>query len=166
MKDNLLKILLLVYVALVLMDFGAGLLDVLVFFPNWFHDLPDSIAVAKQFNRFRNPGIFFLPITALVLLSSVAFLIAGWRTGTVRTIVFVGFLLKLAILIMTGVFIYPRIFALMGNPSLPLEAMQQIAMEMMTLVRIRAVLGAFAAFCALAALWKFMGRSTKTVELH
>lgn len=164
MKDNLLKILLFAFIALVLMDFGAGLLDVLVFFPNWFHSLPDSVAVAKQFSRFRNPGIFFLPITALVLLSGMAFLIAGWRTGPVRTLVLIGVLLKLAILLMTGVFIYPRIYALMSNNPLPLEAMQQTATEMMTLVRIRAILGAAAAFCAMTALWRFAANAPKSVE--
>jgi hypothetical protein len=165
MKRYLLALLLIVHTALVFMHFGAGLMDVLIFFPNWFHNMPDSLAAAKQFSSYRNPGMFFIPMTLLVILSGAAFAAAAWRSGSARVWVLIDIVLFAAIGVLTGAFIYPRIYAVMGDAPLTLEAMQQIAAEMTILIQVRIVIVAIAAALAAFALWRFVGSVPKPVEI-
>lgn len=166
MARYMLAILLFAHVLLMFAMIGAGTLDVMVFFPNWFHNIPDSLAVAKQFNSYRNPGMFFLPLGATITLTGVAFVLAAWTREPSRTWVLIDLVLFIAALLLTVAFIYPRISIVVGEGSelQSLEVLQQAAMEMKVLIQVRLWMMYVSAAFAVFALWRFTANVPKIVE--
>ncbi len=168
MKRYLLAILLFTHVGLVFMLLGAGVLDTYVSFPNWFHNVPDSVATARQFYSFRNPGMVFIPLLLLVILSGVGFVVAAWKVEPARIWVLVGTVLFVAIAVLNVGFIYPRIVTLVGTGSemQTLEALQAAAQEMQVLIQVRLVLTIIGTGFAVFGLWRFYANAPKPVNLE
>lgn len=167
MARYMLAILLFAHVALMFAMIGAGTLDVLVFFPNWFHNIPDSLLVAKQFNSYRNPGLFFMPLGAVVTLTGIGFVLAAWNREPSRTWVLVDVVLFIAALLLTVAFIYPRIGIVVGEGSefRTLEVLQQASMEMQVLIQVRLWMMIVSAGFAVFALWRFYVNVPKLTEV-
>jgi hypothetical protein len=164
MKRYILAILLFVHVALVFMLLGAALLDNFVNFANWFHNIPDSLTVAKQFNSFRHPGYFFIPMLLTVIVSGAAFVAAAWNhEHMARTGVLIGTVLFVVILLINLGFIYPRLMITVGDGSeaRTLEALQQASQELQVLIQVRLVVGLIGAAFAVFGLWRFYENAPK-----
>lgn len=164
MKRYILAILLFVHIALVFMLLGAGVLDTYVSFPDWFQNMPDSLAVAKQFYSFRHPGYFFIPTMLLVIISGAVFVAAAWKHEPARIWVLVATAFFVAVMLLNVGFIYPRIGTLIGEGSeaRALEALQQAAQEMQVLLQVRMVLVLIGAAFAVFGLWRFYENAPKS----
>jgi hypothetical protein len=159
----LLAILLFAHIALVFMLLGGGVLDTYVSFPNWFHNIPDSLVTAKQFYSFRHPGYFFIPVLLLVIFSGVAFVVAAWKHEPARIWVLVGTVLFVAIAVMNVGFIYPRLSMVIGEGSetRALEVLQAAAQELQVLIQVRLVLSIIGTGFAVFGLWRFYANAPK-----
>ena len=61
---------------------GAKIFDLMVLAPAWGASPPSSLALYPYGRHWPiNPGNFFQPLSAIILLASLAALIAGWKTA-------------------------------------------------------------------------------------
>jgi hypothetical protein len=72
------------FLALSLILYGALLLETFVFYPNFFHDVPRSLMVKNEFMAVRAPGDFFRPVGQVLTVLALASVIAAWRIKTAR----------------------------------------------------------------------------------
>lgn len=166
MKRYILAILLFAHIAIMFMLLGAAVLDTFVLFPNWFHNIPDSLVVAKQFNGFRNNGAFFVPMLLIEILSGVIFLVAAWKLEPARIWVLVEVVFFIAILLLNLGFIYPRLMTVIGEGSetRALEVLQQASQELQVLIQVRLAMGLIGAAFAVFGMWRFYENAPKPAD--
>jgi uncharacterized membrane protein YidH (DUF202 family) len=166
MKRYLLAILLFIHIALVFMLLGGNVLDTFVNFGNWFHNIPDSVAAARQLNSFRGPGTFYMPMMPLVILSGIGFAAAAWRDEPARIWVLVGTVLFVATVVLNLGFLAPRITTLIGEGSVlhPVETIQSAAQELQVLLQVRLVLILIGTAFSVFGLWRFYENVPKPAD--
>jgi hypothetical protein len=76
--------------------FGAIVFNTLVFYPNIFHNVPESLELTMQFLAVRGPHNFFPPFGGLVILLNILALILWWRTKHTRNLLAVSITLLIA----------------------------------------------------------------------
>lgn len=57
---------------------GTLLFDTFVLYPNIFHNVPDSLAEAKQFLRHGSPSTFFKPFGSVIVAIGVMAIVFNW----------------------------------------------------------------------------------------
>lgn len=82
---------------------GAKVFDTVVLAGAWSHDVPESLRYLPYGKDFPvNTGSFFIPVSALLLISNFGAAIAGWRTPwTYRGLLVIPALAILAALVFT-----------------------------------------------------------------
>lgn len=142
---------------LMMMVFGGAIMETFINFPNWFHDIPASLDVAKNFLQARNPGQFFQTLYPLAILTGMAFVILGWRIKPARNFILAALILSVGVEFLTFVFIYPllRIMIVEGTAVHSVEALKQTAGQFTTLNYMRMFFFLIAEVLSLIGLWKF-----------
>lgn len=145
------------YFCLMLIVLGGTIFSVMVEYPNWFADVPRSLATTRSFYAVLHPGYFFQIFGPLMLLTGIAFVIAGWRIARVRNLVGISILILVGIELLTFLYIYPRLGIMFGPDaaSHSIDLMQRAARQFTTADRIRTALMFVASAFGIAALFRF-----------
>ena len=88
---------------------GGATLEGMVYLPNWFHDVPDSLVTTRAFLAVRNPGDFFQLFVPGLLIIALLAATVGWHHRKIRWALVVGSLLLVAAELMTFALVYPNI---------------------------------------------------------
>src|SRR5829696_8281313 len=99
----------LAYFILMMIVVGGTIFATMVEYPNWFANVPTSLAATRNFYQVLHPGHFFQTFAPLFLLSTIGFLAIGWKLKPVRNLVLISFLSMLAAELLTFIYIYPRL---------------------------------------------------------
>lgn len=75
---------------------GSILFDTFVLYPNIFHDVPASLALAKDFLTYGSPGNFFPPLGSTIVLCGLVSIGFNWRNKPGVHYQLVSFVLFLA----------------------------------------------------------------------
>src|SRR5688572_33263228 len=150
-------ILLVVFFCLVMIVLGGTIFAVMVEYPNWFANVPASLEATRTFYKVLHPGYFFQTFGPLLVLSGIAFMIAGWRTGPARNFVAVAVAIFIAIELLTFLYIYPRLDIMFGPNAVSqsIGALQLAASEFTLADRARTLMVFVAAGMAVAALLRY-----------
>ena len=135
---------------------GGTIFSVMVEYPNWFADVPTSLATTRSFYAVLHPGFFFQIFGPLMMLTGIAFVIAGWRVARVRNLVIVSLAIMVAIELLTFVYIYPRLGIMFGPDaaSQSVDTVRLAASQFTTADRIRTALMFVASGFGVAALFR------------
>ena len=150
-------ILLVAFFCLVMIVLGGTIFSVMVEYPNWFANVPASLEATRTFYKVLHPGYFFQTLGPLLVLSGIAFVIAGWRTGSARNLVALAVAIFIAIELLTFLYIYPRLDIMFGPnaASQSIDALQLAASEFTLADRVRTLMCIIAAGTAVAALLRY-----------
>jgi uncharacterized membrane protein len=142
---------------LMMIVIGGTIFSVMVEYPNWFANIPSSIATTRDFYKVLHPGYFFQIFAPLALFSGIAFALVGWRVAPARNLVLISVVIMVATELLTFLYIYPRLNIMFGPDaaSNTIEVLRQAASDFTTADRIRTFLGFTAAGFSVAALMKF-----------
>ena len=145
------------FFCLMLIILGGTIFSVMVEYPNWFANVPSSLEATRNFYKVLHPGYFFQTFGPLLLLTGIAFVIAGWRIAPVRNLVAVSVLIFIAIELLTFLYIYPRLWIMFGPDAAlqTVDVMRQAASDFTFADRIRTGMGFVASGISIAALFKF-----------
>jgi hypothetical protein len=145
------------YFVLMIIIVGGTIFATMVEYPNWFANVPSSLAATRNFYQVLHPGHFFQTFAPLFLLVTIAFLVVGWRSTTVRNVVLISFVLMLAAELLTFLYIYPRLNILFAPETAghTVDVLRQTANEFTLADRIRTILGFLAGGAGVAALPRF-----------
>jgi hypothetical protein len=145
------------YLCLMLVILGGTIFSVLVEYPNWFADVPESLEATRKFYKVFHPGYFFQIFGPVSVLSGIGFIIAGWRITGARRLVVVSVVLFVGIELLTFFYIYPRLNILfvsdLGTQSL--DALRLAAQQFTIADNIRTILCFVANAFAIAAVFRF-----------
>ena len=136
---------------------GGTIFAVMVEYPNWFANIPDSLADSRTFYRALHPGYFFQVFGPLMVLSGLAFVLVGWRIAGARNLVLVTLAIFVAIELLTFLYIYPRLGIMFGPEASgqSVEVLQRAASEFTFADRIRTLMDFIASGVSIAALFRF-----------
>ena len=150
-------VLFMAYLCLMLIILGGTIFSVMVEYPNWFANVPESLEATRQFYKVLHPGYFFQIFGPLSVLAGIGFVIAGWRTAGARNLVAVSILIFVAIELLTFFYIYPRLNILflseLGTQSV--ETLRLTAKEFTVADNIRTALCFVANAFAVGAVFRF-----------
>jgi hypothetical protein len=145
------------YLCLMLIILGGTIFSVLVEYPNWFANVPESLEATRNFYKVFHPGYFFQIFGPLSVLTGIGFVIVGWRTVGARNLVAVSILLFVAIELLTFFYIYPRLNILflseLGTQSV--ETLRLTSRQFTVADNIRTVLCVVANGFAVGAVFRF-----------
>jgi hypothetical protein len=145
------------YFCLMMIVLGGTIFSVMVEYPNWFADVPTSLATTRSFYAVLHPGFFFQIFAPIMLLTGFAYVIAAWRTAQVRNLVAVSIAVMMVIEVLTFAYIYPRLQIMFGPEaaSQTIDAMRLAASQFTTADRIRTAMMFVASGFGIAALLRF-----------
>ena len=145
------------YFCLMMIVLGGTIFSVMVEYPNWFAEVPSSLAATRNFYRVLHPGYFFQTFAPLLLLTGIGFVVTSWRLAPVRNLVLISVAIMVAIELLTFFYIYPRLWVMFGPDaaSKTADAIRQAASDFTTADRIRTCMDLFASGISIAALLKF-----------
>ena len=145
-----------VYFCLTFIILGGTIFAVMVEYPNWFANVPESLEATRTFYKVLHPGYFFQIFGPLMVISGIAFIIAGWRLAPVRNLVLISVAIFIGIELLTFIYIYPRLAILFApDGSHTVEALRLAASEFTFADRIRTAMDVVASAITVAALIKF-----------
>jgi hypothetical protein len=158
--------LLLLHFSLFMMLIGVAMYETFINFPNWFAEIPASLARASAFLSVRHPGMFFQTAAPLTIVTGILFVLVGWRTGAPRNFVLTGVLLLVGLELVTFNLVYPKLRILLGRGDAagvvyPVAQLEQTAREFLTLNGWRLGVMLLAALMAALAVAKSMSVSRK-----
>jgi uncharacterized membrane protein len=150
-------ILFIAYFVLTMIVLGGTIFSVIVEYPNWFADVPSSLEATRNFYKVFHPGYFFQIFGPLILISGLAFIVAGWRIKPARNLVLVSIVIMIGIELLTFIYIYPRLTILFGPGSAThaVDLLRRTSEEFTTADRIRTFLDLIASALAVAAMFRF-----------
>jgi Domain of unknown function (DUF1772) len=136
---------------------GGTIFSVMVEYPNWFANVPSSLAATREFYQVLHPGYFFQTFGPLMVLTAIAFIVTGWRIGGARNMVAVSLVLLIAIELLTFLYIYPRLEIMFGPDSTDrsLDALRLAADQFTFADRIRTGMMFVASGFSVVALFRF-----------
>ena len=145
------------FFCLMMIILGGTIFSVMVEYPNWFADVPNSLATTRSFYAVLHPGFFFQIFGPLMLLTGIAFVIVGGRAAEVRNLVAISVAIMIAIELLTFGYIYPRLSIMFGPDaaSQSVDVMQLAASQFTTADRIRTAMMFVASGLGIAALFRF-----------
>jgi hypothetical protein len=96
--------------------FGAKLFELVVLIPAWAANPPASLSLLPYGPRWPyNPGDFFQPLSALLVIGTVGALVSGWRTSrTYKAWLWASLISLLLIWLATPTLFWPMIRDLYG----------------------------------------------------
>lgn len=149
-KLNIAMALLLVQIAAAMIIFGAALFIAFVIYPNWFHDVPRSLEIGREFFVVKNFGGLSRPLVSLFALAGFGFLLFGWRAKSARYWILSSVLLGAAVEMAASKFFQPRLEIMSQSTALHSAAyLQQVVQELQAAYWLK--LGAM--FVAVALSW-------------
>lgn len=161
---NLQTYLFVAFFSLVMVLLGGTIFSVMVEYPNWFADVPASLATTRDFYRVLHPGYFFQTIGPLTLLTGIAFVAVGWSSSKVRNLVLVSLALLVAAELLTFIYIYPRLNMLFLELDIhKAETLKQAAAEFTFADRIRTGLGVLGSAFAVSALVRLLRKTGEAI---
>jgi hypothetical protein len=150
--------LVLAYLWVLMIFFGAIVFETVVVYPDIFHDVPRSFDAALAFMVVRSPSSFFPPVGALALLLGVAASIASWRVASARPWIVGSLVIMVAgEFLLSAVYFWPRntIMFVEGAAVHSVAFLQQIAHEFQTGHWLRVALSAAASVSSFVGFLKF-----------
>ncbi len=150
-------ILFVTYFCLTMIVLGGTTFSVMVEYPNWFADVPQSLEATRNFYKVLHPGYFFQMFVPLGVLSGIGFVIAGWRSTASRNLVLASLAVLIAGELLTFLYIYPRLDIMFGPDSVnqTVAVLRNAASEFTNADRIRTVLTFSTSALSVAALFSF-----------
>jgi hypothetical protein len=76
--------LLTIYMWLLMLVFGGVVCETFIVYPNVFHHVPESLAIARKFAVVAGPGTYFPPLGAATMITGLVSLFFTWRSQSVR----------------------------------------------------------------------------------
>lgn len=143
----------LVYVWVVMILFGAILLETLMVYPNIFRNAPESLARASEFFTEASPATFFRPLGMLTWIIGLAAVALGWPVPNVRRWMVLSLLCIVADGAASMLFVWPRntVMFVEGSAMHSAEVLRQTAEQFERLHWLRV------AFNAASAVFAFVG---------
>lgn len=163
---------LLLHFAAFAMLVGVATYETFINFPNWFADIPASLARVRGFLTVRNPGQFFQTIAPLTILSGLLFVVIGWRRRPQRNLVLMAVLLLVGLEVVTFNLVYPKLRILLGRGDsagvvYPTAKLEETAREFLTINGWRLVVMYLAALVSGLAIFQAMrDRGPEATEPH
>jgi hypothetical protein len=146
------------FLALTLILYGALLLETLIFYPNFFHDVPRSLTVKNEFMAVRAPGNFFRPVGQALTLLALASVIAAWRVKAARYWTLAALaILALGEFLISMLYIWPR-WTILNAENMAAhspEYLQTVASEISTVHWIRVGLFTLVVVCVISGFLRF-----------
>jgi hypothetical protein len=145
------------YFTLMMIVLGGTIFAVMVEYPNWFVSVPESLEATRTFYRALHPGYFFQIFGPLMLITGIAFVAVGWRTGPTRNRVIVSLGIFVAIELLTFLYIYPRLNIMFGPDASrqTVDVLRQAAADFTFADRIRTAMDLVATGISMAACFSF-----------
>jgi hypothetical protein len=145
---------------------GGTIFCTIVEYPNWFANIPSSLEATSNFYKVFHPGYFFQIFGPMIVLTGIAFSIAGWRIAAARNMVMLAVGVMIVIELLTFIYIYPRLAILFGPDaaSQPLEALRAASAQFTTADQIRTALSIAAGGPSIAALFRFFKHKYSLAE--
>ncbi len=145
------------FFCLMMIVLGGTIFSVMVEYPNWFADVPNSLEATRNFYKVLHPGYFFQTVGPLTLLAGLSFVIVGSRIKAARNLVLIALGIMVAIELLTFIYIYPRLGIMFGAEaaSQSVDALRQAAQDFIFADRIRTCLSVLAAVFSVVALFRF-----------
>ncbi|MES2617391.1 MAG: DUF1772 domain-containing protein [Bacteroidota bacterium] len=106
--------------------FGAIVFNTLVFYPNVFYRVPQSLELTMQFLKMRGPHHFFPPFGGAIILLNIVSILFYWKTGNVR-----NSLVKSLLLLVVFEFIFSITFFWEKNAILFIEGQKKHSIEIL-----------------------------------
>jgi hypothetical protein len=132
-KLNIAMALLLVQIAAAMIIFGAALFTAVVIYPNWFHDIPRSLEIGREFFVAKNFGGYSRPLVTLFALAGFGVLLFGWRAKSARYWILSSILFGTAVEMAVFKYCEPRLEIISQSTALHSAAyLKQIAQEFQT----------------------------------
>jgi hypothetical protein len=156
-----------VYAALATLVFCTMIAETVFLYPNYFHDIPDSLIVADEFTAMVSVGSVMRPLGAVLTLSAVVATAASLWSRTAR----VWMLASLAALVsglflLSALYLWERWTILFDERDrYTVEELNRTVREIEVAHSIRITLGALTAlFAVMAALRTYRTRLLRSVE--
>ncbi len=135
--------------------FGAIVFNTIVFYPNIFHNIPNSLELTMQFLKVRGPHHFFPPFGASVILSNLIALFFWWKFRAVRNLLLISLILLIVFeFIFSVTFFWDKniILFVEGKQVHSQTYLQDVADSFQLWHWVRVCTSGIASLCALAAL--------------
>lgn len=140
------------YLWIIMILFGAVVLETFMIYPNIFRDPPQSLGLAMEFLSVRTPGDFFPPLGFLSWVTGLGALVAVWRDKPVRWWVALSLLMIASDGVASILLFWPR-NTIMFTEGLAVHSaaiLQQTAWEFQTLHWLRLAFNAASAVAIFA----------------
>ncbi len=136
---------------------GGTTFAVMVEYPNWFANVPESLEATRDYYKVLHPGYFFQIFGPLSMLAGIGFVIVGWRIASARNYVLICLAIFVGIEALTFLYIYPRLGIMLGpdSSSQSIDALRVAAEQFTIADRIRTALSLIADAFAVAAVFPF-----------
>ncbi len=146
------------FLALTLILYGAILLETLIFYPNFFHDVPRSLEVKNEFMAVRAPGNFFRPVGQALTVLAFASAIAAWPVKPARYWTLAALaILALGEFLISMLYIWPR-WTIVNAENVGKHSpdyLQTIASEIWTMHWVRVGLFTLTVVCVITGFLRF-----------
>ena len=125
----------LAYLWVMMILFGAIVMETFMVYPNIFHDPPRSLELGLEFMSVRAPSDFFPPLGFLSWVTGAGILILGWRVKSARYWILFSLLMIVCEGLFSVAFLWPRneIMFIEGTAVHSAEFLRQTAREFQTL---------------------------------
>ncbi|MTB53528.1 hypothetical protein [Lewinella sp. W8] len=131
-----------IYGILAFLFFGGMLFTIITQYPNWDHNLPDSLVTTNNFYAKADPGTFFQLFGKINIPVFIITIVVIWKYKKARNILFGHFLTFFLIGFGTGTIIYPILYELGADniATRPMAEIEALLARFKTLDAIRAVI--------------------------
>ncbi|MDC7995317.1 hypothetical protein [Altibacter sp. HG106] len=127
------------YSLMAFLFFGGMLFTIITQYPNWDHDLPNSLVATNNFYVKADPGTFFQLMGKINLPLFVVMIIFIWKSSKARNWMLLHFVLFVIIGLGTGLLVYPILYELGAEDiaTRPLAEIEALLNQFKTLDTIR-----------------------------
>ncbi|WP_280235940.1 hypothetical protein [Nocardia cyriacigeorgica] len=155
------------YAALATLVFCTMISETVFLYPNYFHDVPDSLAVADEFTAVVSVGSVMRPLGAALTLAAVVAVALGLWTKQARSWLIASLLsLVSGLALLSMVYLWPRWTMLFDDRArYTADELNRTVAEIQGAHVVRLILGAATAlFAVVAALRIYRNRILETME--
>lgn len=131
------------YAIMAFLFFGGMVSTMITQYPNWDHNLPDSLVTTAAFYTMANPGTFFQLFGKINVPLFIVMMIMIWKMKTSRNFFLIHFATFFIIGLGTGLLVYPILNELFADnlTSRPIQEIQGLLDNFKMLDFIRSIIG-------------------------
>jgi hypothetical protein len=149
---------------LFMLVFGGVVCETVIVYPNVFHHVPDSLAIARKFAVVAGPGTYFPPLGMVTMITGLVSLFFTWSNQPVRKYLIISLgLFFLGEFIFSMLFFWPKNDIMFGKDAELQSAgyLQKIAAQFRAGHWIRVLISGISAAIMFGGYVKFIVNRTK-----